>query len=1212
MDTASVETLVANRFVLHERIGEGGMGRVHRAFDRKMGCDVAFKTLQQLGPEQVYLLKREFRLFAEVVHPNLVELYNLVADGRAGFFTMELLQGTTLVEHVRWKGFGSGGEGLLVPPTSAEIERLERALLQLAAGLAALHAADRLHRDVKPANVMVTVGGRVVLLDFGLAALIGSSGAGAVEPRGLTGTIDYMSPEQAWGEALSPASDWYSVGVMLYEALTGRLPFEGPPARTLVAKKSARPPRPGALVRGVPEDLDRLVWALLDPDPARRPGADEVVAWSTRSEPGPRSAQKPPARRSFIGREREIDAIRSVMAAARARGAAALVHLRGPSGIGKSALLGELTRRLEREEGALVLGGRCHPQESVPWKGLDGVVDGLNQYLYSLPDAEAGALRPDHAAALARLFPVLQGSPGWDDEPEGEEPAPQELRRRGVRALRDLLSRIAAGRPVLLSIDDLQWRDADTAEMLAELFRDPPPPVALVLASRDGDADAADLALPLPAHEIVLGPMSSDEIVALSRAILAADGAAVPDVAAIVDESAGNPFFVGELTRWTAVTGHREGLSADHVIRDRIGRLGDDERRLIEVVALAGRPLPRSLALRAAGVAHDAQALVLRLRLERILRGTVTGDEVALESAHDRIREAVVAAIAPEVRRARHRDIAAALEARPDPDPQQLLEHLLGADDRERAGACALVVAEAAASALAFNRAAHHYRLALDLRPEDATTWSLHEKLGSALANAGRTVEAAGAYEQAAAALSRQSPSHASLLALRCNAAEQYLRGGRIDEGLGALRAVLSATGLSYPETTPAAIAEVLARRVASMLRGLPSPAASPSGAHPRDMAKLDACWSACLGLNMIDILRSAVFQARHASLALRAGDTRHLLRALGTELCYTACEGGRAKRARVARLKARVEAFAARSGDAEGAAFVELCIGAALYFEGRFREALPRLDAAEAVFRRRHDGITWEVANCRMYRAWSLSWLGELGDLGRVVPALVDEARAQHNILALAGLASTHGNLVWLAADRPRDARAHADLAVAPFPATSFQSPHYFDLVAQARIDLHAGDGEAAFRRVEEAWPKLEAIQFLRMQLFRVELCYLRACAALAASRKRSGRARDACLSIAGGEAKRLGREDHVCARPLALLAQAGLLSARGARREAERAMGEAARAADLAGLGLHAACARARLDDRAGAAWMKERGVARGEAMADAIVPALLTSSR
>ena len=116
------------------------------------------------------------------------------------------------------------------------------------------------------------------------------------------------------------------------------------------------------------------------------------------------------------------------------------------------------------------------------------------------------------------------------------------------------------------------------------------------------------------------------------------------------------------------------------------------------------------------------------------------------------------------------------------------------------------------------------------------------------------------------------------------------------------LREVLTATGLTYPESPVRVVAEIIARRVYLSARGFGEPESSTPS--PGDVVRLDACWSACLGLNMIDILRSTLFQARHACLVLRAGDTRHRLRALGTEICYTACEGGHSKRARSERIR--------------------------------------------------------------------------------------------------------------------------------------------------------------------------------------------------------------------------------------------------------------------------------------------------------------------
>ena len=127
-------------------------------------------------------------------------------------------------------------------------------LAQLALGVSALHKAGKLHRDIKPPNVLVTLEGRVVLLDFGLTADLESVGA----ERQVVGTVGHMSPEQAAGKSVSTASDWYTVGVMLFEAMTGQLPFAGTPDEVLAAKQIQSAPSPDALVDGLPPDLVRL------------------------------------------------------------------------------------------------------------------------------------------------------------------------------------------------------------------------------------------------------------------------------------------------------------------------------------------------------------------------------------------------------------------------------------------------------------------------------------------------------------------------------------------------------------------------------------------------------------------------------------------------------------------------------------------------------------------------------------------------------------------------------------------------------------------------------------------------------------------------------------------------------------------------------------------------------------------------------------------
>ena len=255
MAEAAKGFLGTKRFSLSRKLGAGGMGVVYEAIDQLTKKTVALKTLTRAEPEHIYRLKREFRELADVSHPNLAALYELMSEGRHWFFTMELVRGVTFTQYVRPEladrlGDSStisrdAGRGELeadtvefdssrliydsaevlssgeAPPISfydLEESRLRLALRQLAEGVHHLHELGKLHRDIKPSNVLVTDEGRVVILDFGLVEDVEP----AMRDTLLVGTPDYMSPEQGAQLPISRASDWYSVGVMLYEAQIGR------------------------------------------------------------------------------------------------------------------------------------------------------------------------------------------------------------------------------------------------------------------------------------------------------------------------------------------------------------------------------------------------------------------------------------------------------------------------------------------------------------------------------------------------------------------------------------------------------------------------------------------------------------------------------------------------------------------------------------------------------------------------------------------------------------------------------------------------------------------------------------------------------------------------------------------------------------------------------------------------------------------------------
>lgn len=287
------------RFRIIRPIGEGGMGVVYEAEDRERGQLVALKTLKHRDVDALYRLKREFRALAHLSHPNLVDLHDMIVDGDTGFLTMELVEGTDVIRHCRGADEG-GGEAR----GRFDEGRLRAVLPQLARALVALHRAGMVHRDIKPSNVLVTHGGRVVVLDFGLVAHLDDRGDSLVGR--IVGTVEYIAPEQATDRRAAPSADWYGFGCLLYEALTGRPPHQGAILQVLVDKQSHPPAPPRALVPSVPPDLDALCVDLLAIDPAARPDGAEVLRRLGADDDGDRVADPASvASRAavFVGRE---------------------------------------------------------------------------------------------------------------------------------------------------------------------------------------------------------------------------------------------------------------------------------------------------------------------------------------------------------------------------------------------------------------------------------------------------------------------------------------------------------------------------------------------------------------------------------------------------------------------------------------------------------------------------------------------------------------------------------------------------------------------------------------------------------------------------------------------------------------------------------------------------------------------------------------------
>lgn len=1240
------------RYQVERRLGAGGMGVVYLALDRESGIRVALKALRYVDPAAILRLKNEFRALADASHPNLVALHELVSAGDQWFFTMDLVDGVDFLAWIRPGASPDAGTeddidtlpspagsravvARLAPPP-LDLERLRSSLRQLAEGVHHLHQLGKLHRDIKPSNVLVAREGRVVLLDFGLVTELDRPPVPESSDQQIVGTVAYMAPEQAGAEKAGPAADWYSVGAILYEALTGRVPFVGSPIQVLLDKQKFEPPPPAQIASGVPSDLDALCVDLLRTRPDARPDGRDVLrrlGVDLTGSSGEPSHGSPRSRYAeFVGREPQLDLLDESFAATQ-NGRASIAFVHGSSGMGKTALVRRFLDQIRALDQAVVLTGRCYERESVPFKALDSLVDALTRYLLRQPRLQAEALLPRDVLALARMFPVLRRIDAVANAPRraAEAPDQQELRRRAFSALRELFGRIADRRPLLLFIDDLQWGDVDSAALLADLLRPPdPPPLLLIACYRSEDAAAsAPLRLLLRAQsgtagaaevrEIRVEALTPDEATRLARALLAAGGVDAPGLAgSIARESGGSPFFVDELVRYVEVgaapslSDAGRAISLDEVVRARLVRLPDAARRLLEVVAVAGGPVPVAAATRAAGLVTGEFPALGTLRAGHLVRTAMIGDREGVETFHDRIREAAVGRLTAVELAERHERLARALEAAGQADPEALCAHYGGAGERGRAAEYAEVAADRAAGALAFERAAALYRRAIELRgPSERQRRALLVRLGDALANGGRGAEAAQAYREAAAEKDGAPVLAAEALELNRRAAEQLLRSGHIDEGLEGIQAVLGALGTPLAPTPKRALLSLVVRRAQVAMRGLGFSERDPSQVSAEELTRIDTCWSVAVGLGMVDTIRGADFQARHLLLALRAGEPYRVARALAAEACFVATAGGRAS-ARASKLVKAAQDIARRLDHPHALGLTSFAAGLAAFLVGNWKSARALSEAAERTFRDRCTGVAWEAANAQLFALWSLFYLGDVLELSRRVPRLMREAEERGDLYAATSFRIGLTNVRHLVADDAEAAQWEVKEVMGRWSRQGFQFQHYLGLLAQAANDLYVGAGPRAHERVVGSWAQLSASLLLRSQGVRIEATHLRGRSALAAAA--DGAARRV------GEAERcaalLARENMAWADALAEALRGGALAARGDREGAAKRLEGAAERFDAADMALYAQAARRRVGVIEGGepgrarcaqadAWMAGQGIRNPERMAAMLVP-------
>jgi hypothetical protein len=855
-----------------------------------------------------------------------------------------------------------------------------------------------------------------------------------------------------------------------------------------------------------------------------------------------------------------------------------LVH--GPSGVGKSALVHHFLECLATQESqTVVLAGRCYERESVPFKALDGLVDALSRFWRRLPRAQAEALLPRDVGPLVRVFPVLLRVEAVADAPRRgpDSPNPHELRRRAFAALREILARVGDRRPLVVHLDDLQWGDMDSAWMLADLLRPPEPPRLLLLASfRSEDRQtspflATFLQTPKSGsdaawRELSVAVLRHAEACDLAGRLLGSDSAAQA-AEAVARESGGNPFFIEHLVQ--AIRAGEPDVTLDKLIWRRVSGLPPGQRRLLEVVAVAGRPLHRAAAVEAAAVGHEGRKSLIELEAARLLRGG-PAEQQEVETYHDRVRETVVANLEPAALAEHHHRLAVALETWGKADPEVLAVHCHRAGELVRAGRYYAAAAEQAAKALAFDRAAHLYALALQVsRPTVEEASRLRGRRGEALANAGRGAEAAAVYLEA-----RAGATPATARDLQRRAADQLLRSGRMDEGLNALNEVLQNAGLHLPKTPWRALLTLLICRALKWWHGTRFLERQAGDIPAAELVRLDVCWSAGMVLTMVDTIRGHAFLARHNLLALRAGEPYHVALAQATEAAYLATSGGKAE-ARAESMLQVAAALVERVGRPYARAVLALMGGVVAMLTGQWRKAGTLTERAADIFRRECTGVAWELSATYHFRFTALQYLGDWNRCATELWPLLREAR-EHGDLFTATNLLIHSATLHLAADDLGAARLALVDAIKQWPCQGFYLQHYHALTIEAQTALYAGDAVGAWKLVGERWAALRRSYLLRVQYIRMTLLHLRARCAVAAAASSDGRPREQLLNSAERDGRALEREAAPWAGALAQVVRAAAAANRQRLPQALDLLEIAVRGLEAADMLLHAAAAR------------------------------------
>ena len=775
------KTFASGRYVVKRLLGEGAQKSVYLVDDTTLGrqCALSMLNAALLDPSDVDRIRREAQTMAQFgAQSNIVTVYDYGEEDGTPFIVCEYVPGGELREEL------AAAAGPL---------RLERALevaIDICRALSFAHRRDIVHRDVKPGNIWLAEDGSAKLGDFGVA--LGSDRTRLTMTGAIVGSPAYMAPEQAQGQAVDARSDLYSLGCVLYELLTGRRPFTGEDAMSVISQHvHVPPPPPSHHNPQVPRRLERLVLKLLAKNKEERPSsAGDALADLEQLTPAVLAQTEPPAvlqplhrlaGAPFVGRQQELAALKAALEETLV-GKGSLQVVAGEAGIGKTRLARELMLYAQLR-GAKVLVGRCTEAEgSLPYLPF---VEALGTLVGEEEKEDLQERLGEDAPIVAKLLPRIAAR--LRDLPEAPQLPPESERYTLFQAVAALLRGVADESGLLLVLEDLHWADKASLLLLQHLARELQGSRLLVVGLyRDVEVDPkhplsevlADLRRDHLYERIALGGLPQVDVRALVTAIGEQE---MPDelARALYEETEGNPFFVEEILRHLVQEGilHRSdaGWISDlsiaemrlpEGVKDAIGRrldrLSDDCHLLLRQGAVLGRQFRHDLLARVSEKGDEELLDLVEEALAALVLEETPGREVAYSFTHALTRQCLLEELSVARRGRLHLRTAGAIEAT---HPSALEEHAAElAHHLYEAGAAAdpakvvyylTLAGEQALAAVAYEEGARLYEMAVEVldlneKPDAAQHCELLLALGEARNKAGERDRAGEAFYQAA------------------------------------------------------------------------------------------------------------------------------------------------------------------------------------------------------------------------------------------------------------------------------------------------------------------------------------------------------------------------------------------------------------------------------------------------------------------------------